>query len=126
VTSTREIKRWEGLARSPIFAMISESISGVSTIRSNDASQYMKRKFEEYHDTHCRAFFGFVASSRWVGFRMDSLMFLTVGTSSLLAALFSERGKSIFLEKFRNGASPFIYSSKVHVTFQQVGLTWIR
>ena len=92
VTSTREIKRWEGLARSPIFAMISESISGVSTIRCNDASQYMRKKFQEYHDAHCRAYFGFVASSRWVGFRMDTLMFITVGTSSILAALFSERG----------------------------------
>lgn len=69
VTSSREIKRFEGLARSPIFAMLNESINGVATIRSNNALQYMKNKFERIHDSHSRAFFGFVMASRWVGFR---------------------------------------------------------
>ncbi len=69
VTSTREIKRLDGLARSPIFAMLNESISGVATIRSNGALQYIKKKFESVHDCHSRAFFSYVMTSRWVGFR---------------------------------------------------------
>jgi ATP-binding cassette subfamily C (CFTR/MRP) protein 4 len=72
--------------------MLSESISGVSTIRPNDATQYMRRKFEIFHNSHSRAFFGFVAASRWVGFRMDSLMFMAVSCSCVLAAIFSDRG----------------------------------
>ena len=69
MTSSREIQRFEGLARSPIFAMLSESIGGIALIRSNNALDYIKTKFETVHDTHSRAFFGFVMASRWVGFR---------------------------------------------------------
>jgi ATP-binding cassette, subfamily C (CFTR/MRP), member 4 len=85
VTSTRELKRLEGMARSPIYAMMSESLCGVATIRANDASAFFTRKFEQTHDSHTRAFFSFIASSRWVGFRMDSLMFLLMSLVSFLA-----------------------------------------
>eukprot|EP00977_Amphora_coffeiformis_P028944 scaffold37996_cov191-Amphora_coffeaeformis.AAC.2 len=79
VASTRELKRLEGLARSPIFAMLSEALSGIATIRSNDSVKYFMEKFEEIHDGHTRAFFAFLSASRWVGFRMDAIvvMFLT-------------------------------------------------
>lgn len=69
VTSSREIKRFEGLARSPIFAMLNESINGIATIRVNDAIWFIRSKFEACHNNHSRAFFSFVSASRWVGFR---------------------------------------------------------
>ena len=80
VTSTRELKRLEGMARSPIFAMLSEALGGIATIRANGYIPYFKRKFEQAQDSHTRIFFGFIAASRWIGFRMDSIvtMFLTV------------------------------------------------
>lgn len=92
VTSTRELKRLEGLARSPIYAMMSESLSGVATIRANNASQYFTRKFENVHDSHTRAFFSFIASSRWVGFRMDSLVFMLLSIVSFMSVLFQTQG----------------------------------
>ena len=69
-----------GLARSPIITMLSESMSGISTIRSNDAMDYFRHKFRLIHDAHGRAFFSFLACSRWLGFWIDSLMviFLTM------------------------------------------------
>ena len=79
VSSTRELKRLEGLARSPIFAMLSEALGGIATIRANGSTEFFKEKFEEVHDSHTRSFFAFLSASRWVGFRMDSIvvMFLT-------------------------------------------------
>lgn len=50
VTSSRELKRLEGLARSPIFAMMNESLSGIATIRANNATSYFTSKFEIVHD----------------------------------------------------------------------------
>jgi ATP-binding cassette, subfamily C (CFTR/MRP), member 4 len=91
VTSTRELKRLEGLARSPMFAMLSEALTGVATIRANDSSLFFSNKFREAHDTHTRAFFSFIACSRWVGFRMDSIMFLLMSLVSFLAVLFQEQ-----------------------------------
>lgn len=92
VTSTRELKRLEGLARSPIFAMLGESLGGIATIRSNQSLKYFQKKFEEAHDGHTRAFFAFIAASRWVGFRMDAIMFLFLTLVAYLSVLFQEQG----------------------------------
>lgn len=92
VTSSRELKRLEGIARSPIFAMLSESLGGIATIRSNSAVDFFKKKFETVHDDHTRCFFSFIAASRWVGFRMDSLVFLLLATVSFLSVLFHQQG----------------------------------
>jgi ATP-binding cassette, subfamily C (CFTR/MRP), member 4 len=91
VTSSRELKRLEGLARSPIFAMLSEVLGGIATIRSNDAIDYFKKKFQAAHDTHTRCFFVYIAASRWVGFRMDSLVFLFLTIVSFLSVLFHQK-----------------------------------
>ena len=71
VTTSRELKRIEGLARSPIFAMLSESLSGIATIRSNDAVGYFQHKFRGVHDV----------SSCWsvCFWRVFLLVFITVG-----------------------------------------------
>jgi ATP-binding cassette subfamily C (CFTR/MRP) protein 4 len=94
VITSRELKRFEGLARSPIFAMLSESINGISTIRPNGVETYISKKFEDYHDTHSRAFWSFLASSRWLGFRMDFLMYVNCSASCFLAVLFNVEGKN--------------------------------
>lgn len=92
VTSSRELKRLEGLARSPIFSMISESLGGVATIRANNAVNYFKQRFRVLHDGHTRAVFSFIAASRWVGFRMDSLVFILLGLVSFLSVLVNREG----------------------------------
>jgi len=92
VTSTRELKRLEGLSRSPIFAMLSESLSGMATIRANDSIDYFNKKFESAHDSHTKTFFYYMACSRWVGFRMDSIVFLLLCLVSFLSVLMHEKG----------------------------------
>eukprot|EP00980_Cylindrotheca_fusiformis_P019849 scaffold6966_cov112-Cylindrotheca_fusiformis.AAC.27 len=92
VSTTRELKRLEGIARSPIFAMMSESLQGMSTIRANNFTEHFRNKFETLHDAHTRAFFAFVASSRWFATRMDILSFTLLATGSILAVLFNDQG----------------------------------
>ncbi|KAL7557087.1 hypothetical protein ACA910_009910 [Epithemia clementina (nom. ined.)] len=87
VTSTRELKRLEGLARSPIFAMLSEALSGIATIRASGYIPYFQKKFREAHDAHTRIFFAFIACSRWIGFRMDSIVVMFLTAVSFLAVL---------------------------------------
>jgi len=111
VTTSRELKRFEGLARSPIFAMLSESMNGVGTIRANDAVRYISNNFEEYHDAHSRAFWSFLASSRWVGFRMDSLMTVNCSVASFLAVLFSRK-------EWFGGVDPVIFGLALSMLLQ--------
>ena len=92
VHSSRELKRLEGISRSPIFAMLSEALSGISTIRANGSVDFFFKKFEFAHDAHTRAFFAFMGASRWVGFRMDVLMFFLMGFVSFLSVLFQDKG----------------------------------
>jgi ATP-binding cassette subfamily C (CFTR/MRP) protein 4 len=92
ITSTRELKRLEGAARSPIFAMLSESLNGIATLRANDCVQFFQKKFQNAHDAHTRAFFSFIACSRWVGFRMDSLVFIFFSFTVFLAVVCHEEG----------------------------------
>jgi len=88
INTTRELKRLEGMARSPIFALMSESLQGIATIRTNDSTNYFKKRFEQMHDAHTRAYFAFVASSRWFATRMDILAFALMSATSILAVLF--------------------------------------
>mmetsp|Transcript_3038 Transcript_3038/g.8791 ORF Transcript_3038/g.8791 Transcript_3038/m.8791 type:complete len:1373 (-) Transcript_3038:1207-5325(-) len=92
VTTTRELKRLEGLARSPMFAMLGEALGGVATMRANGATDYFRTKFENAHNAHTRAFFSFIASSRWVGFRMDAIMTLFISCATFLAVIFNTQG----------------------------------
>ena len=92
VATTRELKRLEGLARSPVYAMFSETLEGLVSIRSNDKLRYMLSKFEKLHDAHTRAHFAFIASSRWFAMALDSLAFVLMSASSFLAVLFHSQG----------------------------------
>jgi ATP-binding cassette subfamily C (CFTR/MRP) protein 4 len=69
--------------------MLGEALGGVATIRANNAVNYFRQKFEDVHNRHTRAFFSFIASSRWVGFRMDSIMFLFISCAVFLAVIFN-------------------------------------
>ncbi len=88
VCTTRELKRLEGIARSPIYAMVSESLDGIATIRTNSKIGYFMGKFEKMHDAHTRANFAFIASSRWFAFQLDTLSFALLSSASLLSVLF--------------------------------------
>jgi ATP-binding cassette subfamily C (CFTR/MRP) protein 4 len=92
VATSRELKRLEGMGRSPIFIMLSESLEGISTIRTNGKIEYFSKSFETLHDGHTRAYFAFTFSSRWFAFQMDLLAFVLMSCASILAVLFQDQG----------------------------------
>lgn len=90
--SSREIKRLEGKARSPMFDMINESLNGLSIIRSDNYSDYLQQKFKRAQDSHTRAFFIFIGISRWFGFQIDSIIVVLIILSSVCSVLLFEHG----------------------------------
>jgi ATP-binding cassette subfamily C (CFTR/MRP) protein 4 len=92
LATSRELKRIEGVARSPICAMLGESLQGVATMRANDSLAYFRLKFEKAQNDFSRAYWSFLASSRWLGFRMDFIMTLLLAVASFLAVVVNEYG----------------------------------
>ena len=88
--TSRELKRIEGIARSPIFNCLSESLSGIATIRTNDAISFLQKKFAKLHDAHSKSFFAFIACERWLGFRMDIIMAVFTAIVSFAAVIMND------------------------------------
>ncbi|KNC75192.1 hypothetical protein SARC_12276 [Sphaeroforma arctica JP610] len=71
--ASRDIKRLEGIARSPIYSNFSSVLQGLSIIRSFGAGEQKLKDFYAQLNMHSRMWFCFLATQRWLGFRLDFL-----------------------------------------------------
>ncbi|XP_022093078.1 multidrug resistance-associated protein 4-like isoform X2 [Acanthaster planci] len=78
LASSRDVMRLEGIARSPVFSHLSVTLTGLSTVRAFKAQQRFTADFDRYLDSHTRAWFLFLATSRWLGVQLDFLSSLFV------------------------------------------------
>jgi ABC-type bacteriocin/lantibiotic exporter with double-glycine peptidase domain len=88
IKPSRDIRRIEGVSRSPIFTHLSETIDGLVTIRALGRLQAFTTQFNEYINKNASVYFAFVAVSRWLGFRLDTIVvvLLLVSTFGATAA----------------------------------------
>ena len=67
-------------ARSPVFSHTTSSLKGIWTIRSYHKQDQFNAEFCKHQDLHSEAWFMFLATSRWFGFRLDLIMIIfTIG-----------------------------------------------
>ena len=89
VVTSREIKRFDGITRSPVYAMLSENIKGLSTIRAYGYESDFQNRFMDSLNLNGSWWVAFLLSSRWIGFRMDgvsaSVMLFSVSSAIILA-----------------------------------------
>ncbi|EFJ47496.1 hypothetical protein VOLCADRAFT_30254, partial [Volvox carteri f. nagariensis] len=83
VTASRDIKRWEAVSRSPIFASFSATLKGLPTIRAYGAADRFHDEFLKLMAHNSNWYFAFISTSRWIGVRLDAV----AGTALLAAAL---------------------------------------
>jgi ABC-type multidrug transport system fused ATPase/permease subunit len=90
--TSREIKRIEALSRSPVFSHLSETLDGLVTIRALNRKQIFLDMHKLLVNNNCRAFFAFIATSRWLGFRLDVIatVLLMVSTFGAVACAEAE------------------------------------
>eukprot|EP00051_Salpingoeca_urceolata_P017449 m.237611 g.237611 ORF g.237611 m.237611 type:complete len:1401 (-) comp18957_c0_seq3:248-4450(-) len=83
VRTSRQLKRLEAVERSPVYAHLSTTLSGLPVIRAHPgATDSFRDTFHTFQDSHTRLFFLFVATSRWLGARLDMITFIfIVGTT---------------------------------------------
>lgn len=86
----RELKRFDGLTRSPLFSHFGETLSGLTTIRSFRVADEFREENAKLLDTNTRFFFLFWMTARWLALRVDllavicqfSICSLALGTKS--------------------------------------------
>lgn len=84
--TSKNIKRLEGIMRSPVFTHLNATLNGLTTIRAFGAQNILRDEFDKHQDSHTSAWFMYIAASSAFGFCMDLLcfIFITLITFSFL------------------------------------------
>ncbi|KAL5603731.1 hypothetical protein FOVSG1_006481 [Fusarium oxysporum f. sp. vasinfectum] len=67
----RELKRLDGLSRSPVFAHFQESLGGLTTIRAYSQQERFSLESESRLDANMKAYFPSITANRWLGVRLE-------------------------------------------------------
>ncbi|KAJ8684127.1 hypothetical protein QAD02_019919 [Eretmocerus hayati] len=88
LATAQDIKRLEGVAKSPVFSHANSSLSGLLTIRSCRAQKMVCREFDLHQDGHTAAYSLILATSTAFGFWLDivSIGFVAFVTYSFVVA----------------------------------------
>eukprot|EP01147_Barroeca_monosierra_P004350 gene4350-6642_t len=85
LSSSREVKRLEAGARSPVYSHFSTSLAGVIILRSHGMVPKTITTMHRLQDAHSTAFHMFLVFSRWIGFRLDLLTFFLLAATTFAA-----------------------------------------
>ncbi|KAL5274290.1 ABCC4 family protein [Megaselia abdita] len=86
--TSRDIKRIEGVTRSPIYSHLGASLTGLATIRSFGAQAILIKEFDNYQDMHSSAYYLFISTSRAFGFWLDCFCVIYIAIITLSFFLF--------------------------------------
>ncbi|KAI9354057.1 hypothetical protein DFJ73DRAFT_827739 [Zopfochytrium polystomum] len=94
--TSRQVKRYESVTRSPVYSNIPATLEGLSTVRAYSSEIRFREIFMNFQDENTRIFFSFLSSARWLGLRLDllSAFFLTVVAFATVAIRYSSLGLS--------------------------------
>ncbi|XP_055378030.1 ATP-binding cassette sub-family C member 4-like [Condylostylus longicornis] len=80
--TSKNIKRLEGVTRSPVFTHLAATLSGLSTIRAFGAQTELIQEFDNHQDLHSGSWYMFISTSTAFGLSLDliCLIFMTCVT----------------------------------------------
>lgn len=83
---SRETKRLESVSRSPVYALFSETLGGLSTIRAFNLSNGFLENFQGKVDENTRASYVNKAADRWIAVRLETIGALIAGAAAAFAS----------------------------------------
>ena len=94
--SVRELKRLDGVTRSPIFSHLATTVQGMSTLHAFDKMADFNERFKTLVDGNTLPFFMYFSSHRWLSIRLD----MVTVTITIVTALLVVLTKGIFAPSF--------------------------
>ncbi|KAJ8933694.1 hypothetical protein NQ314_013860 [Rhamnusium bicolor] len=88
--SSKNIKRLEGIMRSPVFTHLNATLQGLTTIRAFGAQNILRDEFDKHQDSHTSAWFMYIAASSAFGFWLDIICFIFVAVITFSFLTFGE------------------------------------
>ncbi|KOC62297.1 putative multidrug resistance-associated protein lethal(2)03659 [Habropoda laboriosa] len=74
--TSKNIKRMEGMTRSPVFTHLNATLNGLTTIRAYCAQDILKKEFDKLQDVHTSTVYMYMAASTAFGFSLDIFCFV--------------------------------------------------
>jgi len=71
LSTSRDVKRLEAVARSPMYSHFSATLNGLPTIRAMGAQKTLIGQYDNYQDLHSSGYYTFVSTSRAFGYYLD-------------------------------------------------------
>ncbi|RZB40881.1 ABC tran domain containing protein, partial [Asbolus verrucosus] len=78
-TTNRNVKRTEGIMRSPVFSHLTASLQGLTTIRAFNRQKMLEQEFDNHQDLHTSAFYLSLACYSSLGFWVDIICTIYIG-----------------------------------------------
>ncbi|KAI8811583.1 P-loop containing nucleoside triphosphate hydrolase protein [Cladochytrium replicatum] len=88
LNASRELKRLESVSRSPVYALFSETLAGVTTIRAYGQERRFAIENETKTDENHRLWFFLWTANRWLAFRTNfiSALLVVIAASVLVSS----------------------------------------
>jgi ATP-binding cassette subfamily C (CFTR/MRP) protein 4 len=77
--SNRNIKRTEGVTKSPIYTHLASSLQGLTTIRAFNAQELLQNQFDKHQNVHSAAYYMYLAIYNAFAFWIDFISTIYVG-----------------------------------------------
>ncbi|VDP67997.1 unnamed protein product [Echinostoma caproni] len=71
--TSRDLKRIESVARSPVFSWVNITIQGLPCIRATKTESLHMQRYNQVMDSHTSVFYMNIAAARWLSIRLDLL-----------------------------------------------------
>ncbi|KAL4709197.1 hypothetical protein ACJJTC_008125 [Scirpophaga incertulas] len=78
--TAQSVKRLEGTTKSPIFGMVTSSLSGIATIRSSNAESRLIEEFDNHQDVHTAAWNSYICGGSSFGLYLDTMCLVYLAT----------------------------------------------
>eukprot|EP00494_Astrolonche_serrata_P024670 UN24930 len=72
-TTSRELKRYMAITKSPIFSLFAQCLTGLSVIRAFGQEEFLNQQMKNNLTINGQCLYSWVLSSRFFGFRLDCL-----------------------------------------------------